>query len=277
MNSKADSTLIEIKLPNTAKIKLDEALKYYEESLIDEDLRRSDYMYAFKTWITSDDADLSSTPDEFKKHVNILKEFDVTYKKHFWSKHNNACKEVLQDHLSLILRTEGKYVEQITKLTRQYWQDPEKVNVDLTYFGNSNARSFRNTPYTTDFPTHIVMNVAGQNDVEGSWLEVLYHEAAHHLILGNFYFVAGTINDLVEAENLKLPSQLWHAYLFYFTGEITKQLLVDNGVNYPKIYMERVRVFYSYFPLLEKHLIPYINRNTTLSEATRKFITDFYE
>jgi len=64
--------------------------------------------------------------------------------------------------------------------------------------------------------------------------------------------------------------------LIYFTGQISKELLVEQGIDYRAIYMERVKVFYKYFPLLEKHLMPYINRKITLTEATRRFITDFY-
>jgi len=276
MNTKADSTLIKIELANNDKIKLDAALNYYKEGLVNKDLRASGYMTGFKRWITRDDSNLSSIPGEFREHMNILKDFHAIYQKHFWPKHREACGKVLEDNIKLIRQTEEKFVERITKLTRQFWQEPEKVNVDITYFGKSSSRTFRIMPYTTIFPTHVVMNVAGQNEVKGNWLEILYHESAHHLILGNSYFVTGTLKDLAEAENLKLPEQLSHAYLFYFTGQISKELLVEQGIDYAAIYMERVKVFYKYFPLLEKHLMPYINRKITLTEATRRFITDFY-
>ena len=118
------------------------------------------------------------------------------------------------------------------------------------------------------------MNALGENKVKGNWLELLYHESAHHLILGSSYFVGGTIKDLTEVMKVKTPRQLGHAYLFYFTGQLTKQLLAKNNIDYPATYMERNGVFSRYFPLLEKHLTLYMDREITLVEATKRIIGD---
>ena len=277
MNVKADSTVIDIELPAEAKVNLETALRYFREKLVDEDPRRSDYMTDFKVWITYGKTDLKAVPAQFAEHMDVLFNFDTTYKRHFWPKHKQASESTLEANIGYIRSTEEEFVKRITKWTRQFWQGPEKVRVDITYFGKSTTLGLGNNPYTTVFPTHVVMNVAGENEMQGNWLELLYHESAHHLILGSSYFVNGTINDLVEAENLALPRQLSHAYLFYFTGHLTRELLADQGVDYPEIYMDRERVFYSYLPLLDKYLRPYMDREITLSDATRKLIKEYYK
>ncbi|MEP1097656.1 MAG: hypothetical protein ABJG78_21235 [Cyclobacteriaceae bacterium] len=276
MNEKADSTIMTIKLAKSDRAKLDATLDYYKEKLLSEDLRFSDYMQSFKKWITEDGSNLTSVPKKYKEHIEVLKEFDPIYQKYFWATHKEACESILNNHLALIKNTEEEFVERITTLTRQYWQfETEKIRVDLSYFGKSTTRSFGINPYTTLFPTHVVMSAFKQDRAKGSWLELLYHESAHHLILENSYFVAGTIKDLAQVEKFKIPRQLSHSYLFFFTGQITKELLEEQGIDYPQIYMDREKVFYNYFPLLQKHLTPYMNREVTLTEATRRFIADF--
>ncbi len=71
MNTEGDSSLIKIELSNTDKIKLDAALNYYKERLVNKDLRVSDYMTGFKKWITNDDSNFSSIPGEFREHMKV--------------------------------------------------------------------------------------------------------------------------------------------------------------------------------------------------------------
>jgi len=274
MQAKVDSTIVDQKLNATAQKELDAALSWYQDHLVEEDLRTSDYMSHFKVWITETGEMREKIPEEFADHVKTLKAFDDTYKTHFWPKHKEVCERVLEENLPLLRATEEKYVEAITTLTRQFWQG-EPVHIDITYVAKATTWNLRNRPYTSIFPTHVVMNAVGENEVKGNWLELLYHESAHPLILSSSYFVGGTLKDLAEVENIELPRQLGHSYLFYFTGEITKQLLKEQGIDYPETYMQRNGVFSSYYALLEKHLTPYINREVTLIKATQNFLADF--
>ena len=121
------------------------------------------------------------------------------------------------------------------------------------------------------------MNTVGDDHVEGGWLELLYHEAAHHLILRTSYFVNGTINDVAEIHKLEIPRQLWHAYLFYMTGTLTKRLLTEQGMEYPYIYMERNGIFSRYQEQLNTHLAAYMERKVTLSEATLQILQALQE
>lgn len=272
LNVKADSTILNFEFPQSDQTKVDGAINYYKKELIGKDLRYNEYMSDFKKWITNPKTSLDDIPAEFSSHMEVLIRFDPYYQRYFWPKQRKEILKVFTENIDLIRKTENEYVDQITKLTRHFWPfDPPQVRVDLSYFAKSTTRNFDSNPYTTAFPTHVVMNVAGENEISGNWLELLYHESAHGLILGNSYFVAGTIKDLIEAENLKSPRSLEHVFLFFFTGQITKDLLENQGIDYPKTYMER-GVYAEYFPLLEEHLAPYVNRKATLSNATRNFL-----
>ncbi|MEP1033036.1 hypothetical protein [Ekhidna sp.] len=273
INVNEDSTIIARKLPSNAQSKLDVAISYYKENLADQDLRTSDYLTEFKQWITKQEKTLDDIPSQFQSHIEVLQAVSDVYQKEFWPVHEKACKKVLEENIELIRKTEEKFVDRITTLTRQFWQR-EKLNVDISYVGKVTKWNLRNRPYTSIFPTHVVMNAIGENEIKGNWIELLYHESAHHLILSNSYFIGGTIKDLTETMNVKSPRQLGHSYLFYFTGQLTKQLLAELGVFYESIYMERNGVFSSYYPFLDIHLRDYMDRKITLVEATQRMIKE---
>ncbi|WP_425392381.1 hypothetical protein [Ekhidna sp.] len=273
MNQELDSTLISLEIDENSKNELSKALAYYKTYLTKEDLRLSEYQTAFKNWITQDENTLDIIPTEFVEHFKILTEFSPTYQALFWKSHLEACTKVLDENISIIRNTEEKYVDRITKLTRQFW-DFEPIKVDVTFYAKSSTWNPRNRPYTSIFPTHVVMNASGENEVPGNWVELLYHESAHHLILGSSYFIGGTIKDVTEVKGLKPTRQLWHVILFYLTGEVSKNLLQDHGITYPETYMQRNNVFGRYHQLIEKHFRPYLTRESTLAESVENFITE---
>lgn len=271
MNLEKDSTLVTEELSKKDREIWNEAVNYYKENLVEKDLRTDDYMDSYKKWVINQEEELQKIPEQFSEHMNKLQQVSPVYKKYFWPTHLKSCQKVLNDNLAIIRAIESDYVDQITTLTRQFWEF-EKIRVDLTFVAKADKWNIRNRPYTSLFPTHVVMNAMGENAVPGNWIELLFHESAHHLILPNHYFVGGTINDYVEADEVRPPRQLWHAYLFYFTGQVTKQLLNAHGVDYEITYMERYGVFSRYFPLFEQHLKPYLKREVTLTQATEMFV-----
>lgn len=275
-NSHSDVSIVDLELPEEDNNKLGIAVDFYKENLINEDLRMSDYMTDFKNWITGVKEPMSQIPLEFIRHATVLKGFDEAFKKHFWSKHKDAIDNVLDENIDLIRRTEYDYVDSMQQITRQIWQQ-DTIKVDVVYYGKVSARNYRNRPYTSIFPTHVVMNVASDNDISGGWLELLYHEAAHHLILSEAYFVGGTIWDVANEMKVSIPRQLWHMYLFYFSGEITRGLLEDVGINYPQTYIQRNGIYRNYFTLLDQYILPYMKRETSLAAATQKMIEDIYK
>lgn len=271
-----DSTMISQKLNKEEQEALDAAVQYYRDNLIQEDLRAGAYSTPFREWIINQGEQINQTPSQFVPHMKVLFRFDGVYREHFWPEHSQACKRVIRNNLELIRATEEAYVEQISKLTRQAWQS-DRIQVDVTYLGKITKRNMRNRPYTNIFPTHVVMNTLGDDEVDGGWLELLYHESAHHLILRSSYFVNGTIQDVAEINKLDAPRQLWHAYLFYLTGKVTQDLLVAQGLEYPQIYMQRNNVFGRYYPHLDEHLSSYRKREVSLAEATLNILRGIAE
>ncbi len=272
LRTEIDSSQLTGKEHKKARVAVDQLVAYYVKGLVHEDLRTSDYMRDFKQWITGS-PDLNNIPEQFIEHFEQLQKFDPIYQSEFWPGHKKVCLEVLNDNLELVRNTEEQFVEKHTEVTRQFWQE-EKIKVDIVYVAKASKWNLRNRPYTSIFPTHVVMNAYGEAEVPGNWVELLYHESAHPLILPGYYFVGGTIADVATKLSIKPPRQLWHAYLFFFTGEISRELFSQQAVTYPEIYMERNSVFSNYLPALKKHLTPYINNKVTLAEATESILLE---
>ncbi|MEP1307720.1 MAG: hypothetical protein ABJK11_12700 [Balneola sp.] len=273
MATEMDSTIIDRKLSVESKRILNRALDYYKENLAHLDPRRDHYMSEFKSWITTEGKQLTSVPLKFQEHAEVLKEVSDVYKEFFWPIQKETSEEVLNENIELVRNTEAKFIERMTKLTRQFWQF-ERIKVDITYFGMASDWNPEHRAYTTIFPTHVVMKTEGEQEVKGNWLEILFHESTHHLILGSSYFVGGTIQDITEVLGIEAPRQLDHAYHFYLTGELTKQILEEEGISYDVTYMQREVVFSRYYSALDKYLKLYMNREMTLEETTRKIIAE---
>jgi hypothetical protein len=265
-------------LSHLDKDKLDKVIAFYQENMIDKDLRTSDYMKDFRLWIITQNEDkFSSIPDKFKTHIEQLQSVKKIYADVFWQEHNLSNKQVLSDNLKLIKNTENYVSKKLTELTRQPWQR-EKIRIDIVFYAKSEPRYVDSTrPYTSIFPTHVVMDSWEKNKPIGHWLELLYHESSHHLIDSRLGFVGGTITDFLAASKQKSLQQLWHAYLFYFSGKVTQEALKSQSIENYELYMVHEKVFTVYMPYFEKHLPDYINHKRTLIDVTESIIKEFHK
>lgn len=251
-------------------------VRFYREELISKDLRSSDYMQGVKEFLIYQTPDsLKDIPPRYAFHLKVLDKFSPVYKAHFWDKHNGSNKAILQKYKTLLESTETGVVDELTELTKEFW-DGEKIRVDITYRAKNDLRNKRDRPFTSVRPTHVVMNSA-EDEVKGNWLELLYHEASHHLISPVAGFIGGTINNTSEVRGLRVPRGMWHAYLFYLSGKVTQSALAENGMEDYEMYMVRNNVFSWFMPYFNKHMPGYIAREVTLEETTRLIMEEMEE
>lgn len=263
-------------LSKSDKEKLDKIIAFYQENMINKDLRTSDYMSDFRLWIITQNEDkFSKIPGRFKAHISQLQSVRQIYKETFWKEHLSSNKQILNENLKLVKNTEVNVAKKLSELTRARWQK-EKIRVDIVLYAKSAPRYINSTrPYTSTNPTHIVMDSWDKNQPVGNWLELLYHESSHHLIGTRSGFVGGTIVDFLVTSKQRSLRQLWHAYLFYFSGKVTQEALKSQGIENYKLYMVRNKVFSAYMPYLEKHLPDYMSHKRTLIDVTESIFKDF--
>jgi len=249
---------------------LDSAIRFYQKELIDLDLRRSSYMENFHEWIRLQQGkQLRAAPLPFRSHVAQLNAVADIYRRRYWPKHQAEIGQLLRRNWDALLSIEESLRDSLSLLCRQNWQST-LIRVDLVRYGKSSRRNIRDRPYSRIEPARVVLYT--DDEPMGNWLELLFHEASHHLILSSEGFVAGTIADVAATMDAQAPRSLWHAYLFYFTGRLLEGVFEDSDYT---MYMKRNAVFDRYFPHLQAHLPSYMRGERTLAEVTREIISGF--
>lgn len=82
--------------------------------------------------------------------------------------------------------------------------------------------------YTMTEPTHITIAGNDRRHLGDAVLEILFHEASHALVQR----IEDAIARACRAEGRALPASLWHAILFYATGELVRRELGSEYTPY---------------------------------------------
>jgi len=88
-----------------------------------------------------------------------------------------------------------------------------RLRVDVVWYGGPYGA------YTSLAPTHVTLSSHDARNQGIYGFEVLFHEASHAL--------AGAVNEAIAREfrqrDKPIPRDLWHALLFYTTGELVRR------------------------------------------------------
>ena len=108
-------------------------------------------------------------------------------------------------------------------------------------------------------------------------LEMLMHEPSHAIVDGNSRSAIGADLALASRElKIRPYSNLWHAILFYTSGELTRRALATRGVrNYqPVILGMYERGFGGYRKSLETHWQAYLDGKVLRDAAIRQILLE---
>jgi hypothetical protein len=185
------------------------------------------------------------------------------YRSHWWTAHDRANRAWIEA-VSRRLRELGPELPRELAVTYGAQWPSTPIRVDLVVFAG------RVGAYTTVEPTHIAI-AGGSPKIQGDVaVEVLLHEASHGLVRG----IEEAITTEFKARGKQEPRDLWHAVLFYTTGEIVKRVLAKRGVADYTPYALRFGLYAqawpTYLPALESGWQPYLDHKITLKEAIGK-------
>lgn len=103
---------------------------------------------------------------------------------------------------------------------------PARIRVDVSpYAGALGA-------YTTDANGFVHTTISSRDPSYQGFasLEMLLHEGSHGVVSPTSGAIGPQINALAIEKRILVPRQLWHAILFYTSGELTKRALRERGV-----------------------------------------------
>lgn len=213
--------------------------------------------------------------------TKILESAAVVYRAHEWPVHDRANRVWIAGVAPLVREKGLGLSERLAEVYQARWPK-QKIRVDVTAYANWAGA------YTTLDPLRVVIGSTDPRNQGSAALEILFHEASH----GIAEPVQLAINRECRQRDKAIPRDLWHALLFYTTGEVIRPVMaaqeadagsnsgnggngVANAQYMPYAFRERLyqRGWDNYLSLLRRFWQPYLDGKTTFDDAIAHMVS----
>jgi hypothetical protein len=204
------------------------AIAFYARNVADKDLLFNGDLVNYKNQLAELEtcADLTGRsrpqcdagiPAEFAR---ALEAAASVYRARWWPEHDRVNRSWIAAMSPLVQQMGVDMARDLAVVYQANWP-PKKIRVDVTsYAGWAGA-------YTTLDPVDVTVSSTDPRNQGLSGFEILFHEASHVLA----EFVRDAIVRECRDRGKPIPRDLWHALLFYTTGEIVKRALSRHEVT----------------------------------------------
>lgn len=247
------------------------AVDFYTKTIITRDLLSDRAMATINDQL----GESESAPNLNKSGINdelikILESVAPVYRAHWWSQHDMANRFWIAVATPLVKQFSEKFIKQLTAVYKAKWTS-QRVRVDVVEYANW-AGAY--TTFDRTAKTHITIGSRDSGNQGFAALEILFHESSHWMVGPNKGPVAETIAREAKAKNKTIPNGLWHALIFYTTGELTRKNLNEYGVsNYTPSYHELFkRVWTNFQQPLELYWQPHLEGKVEFDTAISNLI-----
>lgn len=152
--------------------------------------------------------------------TRVLENAAAVYRAHDWPAHDLANRRwVLR--VAPLVREQGVGLSQrLADIYQTKWPK-DKIRVDVCAYAN------RSGAYTTLDPLRVTISSSDPRNQDSEALEVLFHEASHG--------IADTVQQAIIREcrqrERAIPRDLWHALIFYTTGEVIRPVIATTNAD----------------------------------------------
>jgi hypothetical protein len=258
------------------------ALDYYRKNMAHRDLLFDQNMVLINGRL----ADLETCPDLSGRTIasctsglqaNMIAALEGAapiYRSRWWTDHDRKNRDWIDGDAPLVRHIGLPLAEDLSSVYQKPWQrEPIRVDV-VIYAGPFGA-------YTSLDPTHITV-ASGDPRNEGlAGFEILFHEASHALAVP----VQDAIAEDCRLRDIPIPRDLWHALLFYTTGEMVRRAAAEGKLQLPGAETKAAsytpyayrnnlysRGWEDYLRLLEAYWQPYLDGRTDFEHAIRAVV-----
>ena len=144
--------------------------------------------------------------------VEALSRAAPVYRTHWWPEQDRANREWIAQVAPMVREMGVELSAQLAGVYQRPWP-ARRLRVDVVWYGGPYGA------YTSIDPTHVTLSSHDQRNQGIYGFEVLFHESSHAL--------AGAVNEAIASEfrqrDKPIPRDLWHALLFYTTGELVRR------------------------------------------------------
>ncbi|MGA2096165.1 MAG: hypothetical protein ABSH39_07695 [Candidatus Acidiferrum sp.] len=148
------------------------------------------------------------------KITQVLEAAAAVYRTHLWADHDRANRRWIARVAPLVEEQGVGISERLADIYQTKWPR-EKIRVDVSAYANWAGA------YTTLDPLRVTISSTDPRNQGDGALEVLFHEASH----GIAEVVQQAIIRECRQRGKATPRDLWHALIFYTTGEVIKPVL----------------------------------------------------
>jgi hypothetical protein len=144
--------------------------------------------------------------------VEALERTAPIYRAHWWPQQDRANREWISAVTPLIEQMGVELSARLADVYQRPWPSG-RMRVDVVSYGGPFGA------YTSLEPTHITISSHDPRNRAVYGYEVLFHEASHAVAIGVNEAIARQFRD----RDKPIPRELWHALLFYTTGEMVRR------------------------------------------------------
>jgi len=250
------------------------ALDYYASALAGRDLLFDGDMVAINRRLSELEAEPDLHTAGLRPELMVaLERAAPVYRAHAWPEHDRANRAWVAAVTPLVQQLGALLAKQLAAVYHAQWPTG-RIRVDVAVYGGPLGA------YTSLDPLHVTISSTEPRNQGPAALEMLFHEASHGL--------AGAVRDGIarecRARNKPIPRDLWHALLFYTTGEIVKRAFSLSEIpagHSPGQYMPYAyryglyaRGWENYQRVLERHWQPYLDGKVDFDTALARLVAD---
>jgi hypothetical protein len=251
----------------------DEAVEYYDREIADlHPLFDRESSTIRKTLIAAG-AELPATGLR-PAHRKVLVDAADVYRKYLWGAHDRANREWIAAALSKIDTLTLDVPQRLSRLYGTPWFSGP-VRVDVVRVSSREGAFTSNDPA----PGHVTLSSSSPGSQEWAAAEVVLHEASHLLFLPVMSAFAAEVQ--AQGKNTRRGpveswnANVWHAALFYATGEVVRQALDSRGIVYvPYVYKNGLfdRTWPQFREPIETNWKPFVNGERSREDAIKQIV-----
>ena len=263
----------------------EEAVSYYAENYANKDLLFTTELIQLKNQLGDfEDCDeLSGRKRKFcdaglpPRLTQVLEAAAPAYRAHDWPDHDRANRRWIL-RVAPLVRAQGVGLsERLAEIYQTRWPH-EKIRVDVAAYANWAGA------YTTVDPLRVTISSLDPRNQGAQALEVLFHEGSH----GIAEPVQAAIIRECRQRDKAIPRDLWHALVFYTTGEVIRPALAspsatvgDKDGSVPgggyTSYASREGLYQrgwkDYFDVLQRFWKPYLDGQASFDDAIARMVS----
>jgi hypothetical protein len=244
------------------------AVDEYESKLAPHDLLFDEDMVLMNDRLAEMGEDQTAEATGFRSSViAALAKAAPVYRTHWWPEDDLANRAWIDSVAPLVEELGAQIARRLSSIYHAPWPK-DAIHVDVCVY----AGVFGG--YTTLEPLHLTVSSRDPRNQGLAAFEMLFHEASHGLADP----VRTALNHEFLAQEKAIPRDLWHALLFYTTGEVVRQMMAGSGNESYRPYAEQNHLYerdwQTYQKALDRDWGPYLENRSDFPTAIKRLAND---